>query len=124
MQVRVEIEHVFEIFAAVARRLFHLANSDEVEHNLAKIARRIDAPAIEYTLCHEAELLQSKAADRFAQFLSGNVVLFSRLRGAHGQILLAEPQRLEDKEIGGRRVTPIVLENLRKRMRRVNLHGS
>ncbi len=53
-----EIVDVFEVFAAVVLRFAHLADFDQVEHDVAEVAGRAHAPAFEHRLRHVTELFE------------------------------------------------------------------
>ena len=105
MQAVVEIENVFEILAAIVGRLFHLTNIDQVENDLAEVARVVDTPLVEHVLREHAVLLHRVLADCFAELLAGDVTFFFRFggfgspRAAEAELLLGESQRFKNKEI-------------------------
>ena len=78
-QARLEIEDVVEILATILGRLAHPADADEVENDLAEIAGVVHAPTVENSLGHVAVLFERVAANRRAQLLTGEVLLFLRL---------------------------------------------
>ena len=57
----VEIVNVVEIFAAVAGGLAHLTDGNEVEDDLAEIARAADAPVVQHRLGHVAVLVEARS---------------------------------------------------------------
>ena len=60
---RVEIVDVVEILAAVLPGLPHPADADEVEDDLAEIARRVQAPVAQHEAGHVTILLQGELAN-------------------------------------------------------------
>jgi hypothetical protein len=104
-QTIVEIEHIVKIFAAIARRFFHLSNVDQVENDLAEIAGLMDTPFMEHVFGEHAVLLHGVLANRFAELLPGYVAFlfrFGSFRAAHAakaKLLLRESQRLKNEKV-------------------------
>src|SRR5687767_10308142 len=57
-EARFEVEDVIKILAAVFLGLLHLLDADQVEDDLAEVARIVDTPTVEHGLGHVAILLQ------------------------------------------------------------------
>ena len=131
-QAFVEIVHLFEVFSAIVLRLTHLADVDQVEDNLPKVAGRMDTPVVQDRLGHQAKLIHRIVADRLTQLLAGQVLILARLLfqadvlgclcGSHLKRLVRIAKRLEDKNVCIERITPVAPEQLGKRMGRIK-HG-
>ena len=70
-----KIVNVVEIDLRVGRSFAHLADANQVEDDLAEIARAVDAPTVQHRLGHVAVLLQGEKANGLAKLLTGDVTL-------------------------------------------------
>ena len=118
MQAVVEIKNIVEIFAAVAGRLLHLANIDQVENDFAEVASVVNAPFVEHVLRQHAVLLHGVLANRFAELLARDVAFLFHIgsigaaHAAKAELLLGESQCFENKKVRVAVITAIASQQL------------
>src|SRR5262245_5198137 len=76
-----EIEDVAEVRKLVALGLAHLSPIDQVEDHPSEVFGRMDRPATEHGLRHEAKLFERHIANSLEQFGPGNVRPFVAVCG-------------------------------------------
>jgi len=134
----IEIEYVVEVLAAILAGLSHPSDANQVEYDLAEVAGRVDAPAIEDRLGHVTVLVDGELADRSAEFLPGDVPFGSafilrlfdaRHRLAFGRLpqsqrLLGVAQRFEQEDVGFKAVSLVLPQQFDNRVEHHQGEGS